>query len=61
LNLKTDNPNKPRKEQITKEKGCINPLYGIKSKCIIKIVPKEEKEQTFQMDKRCVWKRNKTQ
>ena len=27
-----------------KEKGCTEPLYGKKSKCIIKIVPQEEKE-----------------
>jgi hypothetical protein len=37
-----------------KEKGCTEPLYGKKSKCIIKIVPQEEKGETFQMDKKCV-------
>lgn len=37
-----------------KEKGCTVPLYGKKSKCIIKIVPQEEKQETFQMDKKCV-------
>ena len=37
-----------------KEKGCTEPLYGKKSKCIIKIVPQEEKGQTFQMDKKCI-------
>ena len=37
-----------------KEKGCETPLYGHKAKCVIKIVPKENKEQTFQMDKACV-------
>ena len=36
------------------EKGCTEPLYGKKSKCIIKIVPKEEKGDTFQMDKKCI-------
>jgi hypothetical protein len=36
------------------EKGCTVPLYGKKSKCIIKIVPQEEKQETFQMDKKCV-------
>jgi hypothetical protein len=35
-------------------KGCTEPLYGKKSKCIIKIVPQEEKGSTFQMDKKCV-------
>ena len=37
-----------------KEKGCTVPLYGKKSKCIIKIVPQEEKHETFQMDKKCI-------
>jgi len=37
-----------------KEKGCETPLYGHKAKCVIKIVPKENKEQTFQMDKACI-------
>jgi hypothetical protein len=37
-----------------KEKGCTEPLYGKKSKCIIKIVPQDEKGSTFQMDKKCV-------
>lgn len=37
-----------------KEKGCETPLYGHKAKCVIKIVPKEKKEQTFQMDKACI-------
>ena len=36
------------------EKGCTEPLYGKKSKCIIKIVPQEEKGSTFQMDKKCI-------
>ena len=37
-----------------KEKGCTEPLYGKKSKCIIKIVPQDVKEETFQMDKKCI-------
>lgn len=40
-----------------KEKGCETPLYGHKAKCVIKIVPKENKEDTFQMDKACVKRR----
>jgi hypothetical protein len=43
--------NKSKKD---KEKGCTEPLYGKKSKCIIKIVPQDEKGSTFQMDKKCV-------
>lgn len=41
----------------TKEKGCIDPLYGLKSKCIIKIVPQETKCESFQMNKKCETKR----
>ena len=37
-----------------KEKGCTEPLYGKKSKCVINIVPQENKEATFQMDKKCI-------
>jgi hypothetical protein len=37
-----------------KEKGCTEPLYGKKSKCVINIVPQEEKSETFQMDKKCI-------
>ena len=36
-----------------KEAGCVEPLYGKKSKCVLKIVPKNKKVPTFQMDKRC--------
>jgi hypothetical protein len=41
-----------------KEKGCTEPLYGKKSKCLIKIVPQDTKEKTFQMDKQCIKTRN---
>jgi len=37
-----------------KEKGCTEPLYGKKAKCIIKIVPQEEKCKTLQIDKKCI-------
>jgi hypothetical protein len=37
-----------------KEKGCTEPLYGKKSKCIINIVPQEDKAATFQIDKKCI-------
>ena len=37
-----------------KEKGCTEPLYGKKSKCIINIVPQEDKSATFQMDNKCM-------
>lgn len=41
-----------------KEEGCTEPLFGKKAKCIIKIVPKDKKEKTFQMDKQCIKRRN---
>jgi len=37
-----------------KEKGCTEPLYGKKSKCVINIVPLEDKTATFKMDKKCI-------
>lgn len=37
-----------------KEKGCTEPLYGKKAKCIIKIVPQDTKCATMQIDKRCI-------
>tara|TARA_B100000809_G_C15036526_1_gene493965 strand:+ start:83 stop:640 length:558 start_codon:yes stop_codon:yes gene_type:complete len=40
-----------------KEKGCVKPLYGIKSKCVISIVPKNKKCKTFKIDRRCALKR----
>ena len=43
-----------RKTRKNREKGCTEPLYGKKSKCIIKIVPQEDKCKTFQMDKKCI-------
>ena len=47
---------KTRKKK--KEKGCTEPLFGKKAKGIIKIVPKDKKEKTFQMDKQCIKRRN---
>ena len=45
---------KINKKTRKKEKGCTEPFYGKKSKCIIKIVPKGQKGKTFQMDKKCI-------
>ena len=46
-----------KKDKKDKEKGCTEPLYGKKSKCIIKIVPQEEKCKTMQIDKKCIKRR----
>ena len=42
-----------RKVKADKEKGCTEPLTGEKSKCILKIVSRSEKCETFNMDKQC--------
>jgi hypothetical protein len=52
------NIQKTQKRKTQKEKGCTEPLYGNKSKCIIKIVPQEEKCKTIQIDKSCIKTRN---
>lgn len=52
--FKPETRGKTQKLKKDAEKGCTEPLYGKKSKCIIKIVPQEEKGSTFQMDKKCV-------
>jgi hypothetical protein len=41
----------------TKEKGCTEPLYGKKAKCVISIVPQEVKVPTFSVDDQCIKKR----
>ncbi len=37
-----------------KEKGCTEPLYGKKAKCIINIVPQDEEGQTINIDSKCI-------
>ena len=57
----TDGNNKNKNKTMKnnkKEKGCTEPLYGKKSKCIIKIVPQEEKCKTMQIDKKCIKRRD---
>jgi len=41
------------KKRIKKEKGCTEPLTGEKSKCVLHIVPRSKKCDTFLMDKMC--------
>jgi hypothetical protein len=40
--------------QTPLEKGCTEPLYGEKSKCVIKIVPETEKCDSLQIDEKCI-------
>jgi hypothetical protein len=37
-----------------KEKGCTEPLYGTHSKCVLKIVPQNEKTETMSIDQQCI-------
>ena len=37
-----------------REKGCTEPLYGKKSKCVINIVPQEDRTATFKINKKCI-------
>lgn len=41
------------------ESGCIKPLYGIKSKCVISIVPKTAKSKSLTIDPKCKIKKYK--
>jgi len=53
--------NKPSSQKTRrnkkKETGCTEPLYGENSKCVLKIIPVNEKEPTFTVDNKCVKKR----
>jgi len=48
---------KTRKSGKKTENGCTEPLYGEKSKCVLKIIPDNEKCDTFQIDTRCIKKK----
>ena len=50
---------KSEEQKKTEEKGCTEPLYGEKAKCIIQIVPQSKKCKTFNVHKQCM-KRNLT-
>lgn len=40
-----------------KEKGCTSPIYGVKSKCQIRIVPQNKTGNTLTVDTKCLKKR----
>lgn len=44
----------PKEKEKEKEKGCVEPLYGKKAKCLLKIVPQEQKAITIEIDKQCM-------
>lgn len=57
IDLKKDEIKKLVVKKNKKEKGCTDPLYGKKSKCLIRIVPKESREKTLKIDKQCIKKK----
>jgi len=48
---------KVKRKTRKKEKGCTDPLYGQKSKCVITIVPQKKRCKSFKMDKQCIKKK----
>lgn len=55
--ITTEKPSKDETPQEAKEKkemGCVEPIYGVKSKCVIHIVPQNKKCETLEVDKRCL-------
>jgi hypothetical protein len=55
--MKNDINEYMKKHPGVSEKGCTEPLYGEKSKCIIHIVPQNDTSQTFQIDDKCIKKK----
>ena len=45
--------NRNKKEKNI-EKGCTEPLYGEKARCILNIVPQDQKGESLQIDKKCM-------
>ena len=45
---------KKTRKKKKKEKGCTKPLYGKKSKCVLKIIPHDIKGKSIVIDKRCI-------
>jgi hypothetical protein len=59
-----ENPKKSKTSTKTvngapKEKGCTEPLYGIKSKCVLNIIPRDDRITSFKMDPKCILKKGK--
>jgi len=46
-------PNETDKLKL-EHKGCTESLYGVKSKCVINIVPKDNRVASFKMDPKCI-------
>ena len=48
------NRKEKEKEKDEHEKGCTEPLYGKKARCILNIVPQEQEGETLQIDEKCM-------
>jgi hypothetical protein len=48
------------KEQSHIEKGCTEPLYGVKSKCVLNIIPRDNRIHSFKIDPKCIIKKKKS-
>jgi hypothetical protein len=50
---------KENEKKLKKEKNCDGALYGVKSKCIIRIVPKDKDIIGFKIENKCKAKKSK--
>lgn len=51
--------NPKNKSGVIIEKGCTEPLYGVKSQCVINIIPRDNRKKSFKMDPKCEIKKKK--
>ena len=54
---KLDTEKRSKTQKQKHEKGCTEPLYGKKAKCVLHIVPQEFKCNSFNFHKKCIIKR----
>lgn len=55
--IRDNKPAGDNKDSNIDEKGCTEPLYGEKSRCLLKIVPNHVKCNTLEIDKLCIKRR----
>ena len=51
--IKSPQKKKSSRRKSKKHSGCVVPFYGKKSKCVIKIIPKDKVENTIQIHRSC--------
>jgi hypothetical protein len=42
---------------LSDDKGCTTALHGVKSKCVLNIVPKDSKKESLTINKKCIKKK----